>query len=447
VQVKFILFFLLFTFVGLSIFSDIYSATAFSLTISLVLRLILLSNESFVFREWALLLYAINYLLSPAITYHLGSMQIANPMKISAESYFLLAIPGFLLFMLGMFSISTKIFQPNFNKIRNASLINERFLFQMTLFGIGCKVASNVFSTDLAFFMYLLSLLRFVGVFSLYSSNSTKYKYLMVFVLIFELYNGFKNAMFHDAIMWLIFFGLFYLYVNKPNFIFKLGGSVILIVVVLLIQSFKGEYRDRVWRGGESADIETISDVGLGKANKEQLIGEDNLLGTLNRGNQAWIFASTVDNLDRTLDFQGMNNVNLYIESALLPRFLAPNKITSGNRLIFNRFSGHYIGEGTAMGLGVFADGYIAYGQWGVYFFTFILGLIFSLTFKLVEGWSKISPFYILLILPMLNYAVRPDCELQTIINHLAKSIVVFGGLVYVTKYRFTMDSINVNKQ
>jgi hypothetical protein len=93
------------------------------------------------------------------------------------------------------------------------------------------------------------------------------------------------------------------------------------------------------------------------------------------------------------------------------------------------------------MGLGIFADGYIAYGAWGVYIFGFALGLIFSLTFKLVERWTKISPFYVLLLLPMLNYAVRPDCELQTTINHLVKSIVVFGALVYFTKNRFTLDS------
>jgi hypothetical protein len=143
--------------------------------------------------------------------------------------------------------------------------------------------------------------------------------------------------------------------------------------------------------------------------------------------------------MDRTKDFQGMNNVNLYLESALLPRFLAPNKITAGNRQIFNKFSGHQIGENTSMGLGVFADGYIAYGQMGVFVFTFFLGLLFSLTFKLVQRWSEISPFYVLMILPMLNYAVRPDCELQTTINHLTKSILVFGGLVQFTKYRFTL--------
>jgi hypothetical protein len=254
------------------------------------------------------------------------------------------------------------------------------------------------------------------------------------------MYEGFVNATFHDAIMWFIFFSLFYVYVIKPKLSLKIIGSILMVLLVLLIQSYKGDYRQRVWFGGEDASLSTISEVSLNKINSENLVGESNLLETMNRGNQAWIFASTVDNMNRTKDFQGMNNVNLYIESALLPRFLAPDKITAGNRLIFNRFSGHQINEGTSMGLGVFADGYIAYGKLGVYVFTLVLGLLFSLTFKLVENWSKISPYYVLLILPMLNYAIRPDCELQTTINHLAKSILVFGGIVHLTKYRFTLE-------
>jgi hypothetical protein len=444
---KFSLYFLILFLLGLNLFPDIYSALAFGLTFSLVVQILLSSNDSFVFREWSLLLYAINYLLSPAISYQLDSWKVANVMKIDSEKYFLIAIPGFLLFAIGMFSISTRIFKPDFFLINRASVINERFLIQLTLFGVICKFIYDFSSTELAFFIYLLSLLRFVGVFALFSANAKKYKYVMILIMGYELFSGFKNAMFHDAVMWLIFFGLFYLYIKKPNIMIKMISASILIILVLLIQSFKLEYRDRVWRGGESANIETISAVGLGKANAEELTNEDNLLGTLNRGNQAWILASTIDNMERTKDFQGINNVILYLESALLPRFLAPNKISAGNRSIFNRFSGHYIAAGTAMGLGVFADGYIAYGTWGVFIFTFVLGFLFSLTFKLVEGWSAVSPFYVLFILPMLNYAVRPDCELQTVVNHLAKSIFVFGTLVYLTKYRFTLDSESINKK
>jgi hypothetical protein len=222
-----------------------------------------------------------------------------------------------------------------------------------------------------------------------------------------------------------------------------------LILFVLFIQSIKGVYRSQVWSGEREASIGTIADIGTGLASSDEVTNEKNLLSTLNRANQAWIFASSIDRMNRYGDFQGMTNVNLYIEAALLPRFLAPNKIKSGGesgRSIFNQFSGHELHEGTSMGLGIFADGYIAYGAFGVLIFGFSLGLIFSLVFMLIEGWTKISAFYVFFLLPILNYAVRPDCELQTTINHIVKSIIIFGFLVYLTKRRFVIISPDSNR-
>jgi hypothetical protein len=433
--------FVLLSIFGFFIFQNLYSAIAFGLSITIATKIFLKSNESFMFREWALFLYALNYLLAPAITYQLNSNQVHYGMKISADNYFSLAIPGFILFMIGMFFIPNNLFSPSFKKVSQATFINERFLVRITFFGLLLSLISNIFPDELAFFIYLFSMIRFVGAFSLFASDRVKYWWLALLILIIELYFGFVKGMYHDAIMWLIFFLLFYLYSAKPNFRLKLIGSISLIIFVLFIQSIKLAYREKTWNGDNEANLATIAEVSSTKVNSNSLIGESNLLVTLNRGNQAWIFASTVERMDRIQDFQGLNNVNKYVESAILPRFLAPDKIKSGDKEIFNQFSGHTLNEGTSMGLGIFADGYIAYGTWGVYVFGFVLGLIFSLTFKLVERWSKISPIYVLLLLPMLNYAVRPDCELQTTINHLSKSILVFGGLVYFTRKRFTLET------
>jgi hypothetical protein len=247
--------------------------------------------------------------------------------------------------------------------------------------------------------------------------------------------------MYHDAIMWTIFFGMYYIYVSKPSLQTRLIGAGVLIIFVLFIQAIKSVYRSEVWSGDKEATLSNVYEIGSENATSENIYGENNLLSTVNRGNQAWIFASTVENMDKSKNFQGLTNVNKYLEAALLPRFLAPDKIKSGDKEIFNEFSGHIINENTSMGLGIFADGYIAYGAWGVYIFGFVLGLIFSLTFKLVERWTKVSPFYVLLLLPLLNYAVRPDCELQTTINHLFKGMLIYGILVYLTRKRFTLDS------
>lgn len=420
--------------------NDLYEAFTIAIFFLLSYRILVDSSRIFVFREWALLLYAINYLIAPLITYQIPEDQVVYGMKIPFDEYFNLALPGFLLFALGMYSLPTSVFKVDFNKINQASLVNQSFLVRITVIGLLTKLVSEFLPSEFAFFTYLLSMIRFVGAFALLSIDQKKW-FWPGLVLIIELLISFINGAFHDALMWIVFFGLFYIYAHRPSLKIKITGLLAIIALVLFVQAIKFSYRDQVWTGDKSASIETVTEVGRSKASSDILLGEDNLIGTLNRSNQAWIFASTVNNIDTKKNFQGLTNVNKYIEAALLPRFLAPNKITSGNQEIFNEFSGHTVNSSTAMGLGIFADGYIAYGAWGVYIFGFLLGLIFALTFRLVERWTRVSPFYALLLLPLLNYAVRPDCELQTTINHLAKGIMLYGFLVYLTRKRFTLDS------
>lgn len=427
-------------FYGLVQFNEVYVGLSFSIFFLLLYRILFKSNESFVFREWALTLYSINYLISPAVTYSLQEEQLFYGMKLSIDAYFNLAFYGFILFALGMFVIRTRIFQIDNNKITNLALVNKEFLIRVSILGIILRFIIPFLPGELGFFVYLFALIRFVGAFAL-MAVSRRLWYYSAIVLLIELFAAFIQGMYHDAIMWVIFFGLYYLYTVKPSIQIKLIGVSSTIFLIFFIQAIKFAYRERVWQEGQEASISTVVEIGGQQTNSEGLFSTANLLSTLNRGNQAWIFASTVDNMDRNKNFQQFTNVNKYFEAALLPRFLAPNKLSSGDKEIFNKFSGHVINESTSMGLGVFADGYIAFGTWGVYIFGFVLGLIFSLTFKIVERWTKVSPFYVLLLLPLLNYAVRPDCELQTTINHLFKGILVFGAIVYFTRKRFTLDS------
>jgi hypothetical protein len=277
-----------------------------------------------------------------------------------------------------------------------------------------------------------------VGAFSLFSANPQRHWKWVAGLLLLELYFGAIAAMYHDAVMWVLFFALYYVYYSKPSLSFRLVGVSACVVFILFIQGLKGAYRSKVAQTGTSdfgLVLETSSDI------YSEIGSEDNILGSLNRGNQAWIFASVKDRMDRVGDFQGLHILGIYMESALLPRILAPDKLMSGDKKIFNSFSGHQISGNTSMGLGVFADGYIAYGYWGVLFFTFGLGLLFNLTFKIIESWAKLSEFYVIMVLPILNYAARPDCELQTIINHLVKGLFVFGILVTLTKFNFVKNS------
>ena len=418
--------------------NEFYFSFSFSLFLTILIRIINESNNSLVFREFTLLLYCLNYLLSPSISFLLGHKIVSYGLKLTASSYFNLAIPGFVCFYVGISCVKTNLFSPKFINLKITTLLNEKLLKQTVVLAILVSLIKSFLPSELAFICYLFSLLQYVAALSLFALNPKHNIIWPAATIIIILYKSILDAMYHDAIIWIIFFSIFYLYIIKPTLKFKILGILVISIFIFFLQSFKAEYRSQVWSGDKLGNLATVGDVVNATASSETIFGEQNLLVSLTRLNQAWIFASTVDNMDRYKNFQGLNNVYKYLEASLLPRFLSPDKIKSGDQEIFNVFSGHSIDRGTSMGLGIFADGYIAYGTVGVYIFGFALGLIFALTFKLVESWTKISPFYALLIFPLLSYAIRPDCELQTTINHLSKGILFYGIIVWYTKRKLS---------
>jgi hypothetical protein len=430
--------FILFFIIGYFVLGKVYYAAAIGISGYFLIKIIFESTRVFAFREWALFLYAINYLFSPAVTYQFDQALLTYPMKIGAADYYALAIPGFLCFYVGMHLSKTQIFNPRMDKIKRDARNNESLLINFVIIGMLLRLFSSIFPGEIAFFIYLISCIRFVGAFSLFSANPQRHWKWVVGLLIMELYFGAIAAMYHDAVMWILFFALYYVYSSKPSIGVRLIGLTGCVVFILFVQGLKGAYRSKISETGTS-NLGLVIETSTGLT--DEIGSEDNILGSLNRSNQAWIFASVKDRMDRVGDFQGLHILGIYIESALLPRILAPDKLTSGDKKIFNSFSGHQISGNTSMGLGVFADGYIAYGYWGVMFFTFGLGLLFNLTFRIIESWARLSEFYILMVLPILNYAVRPDCELQTVINHIVKGLFVFGVLVTLTKFNFVINS------
>ena len=411
-----------------------------------VLQLIFNSQHIIAFREFVLVLYGMNYLLSPALSYNdVEQATGLYSMKIPQEDYFVMAIPAMLCLQAGLFMIKTSIFKPNFSLPKLHSALNIYVLKVWLWVGIACLFLQSYVPGELAFFLFLISGIRYIAVFGLFIIDKNRFKWYLLLVLLLEVIVSIRSAMFHDMVMWLIFFSIFLSYFLKLKVWHKLVLGSVAVMLFFVLQVSKNEYRRATWYGTGETGIETFQDV-TSKSIEEGLFTETNISGAVSRVNQAWIFASTVERMQRVRDYQGMYLVGLYLESAILPRFIAPNKISSGNKEIFNKFSGHYIRGSTSMGLGVFADGFIAYGYWGVLVFAMILGLMFGLVFKIVEGWAEISPFFIFFIFPLLLYAVRPDCETQTLIGHMVKGLIVFGVMMSFYRKSFA-KKISVSKR
>ena len=113
--------------------------------------------------------------------------------------------------------------------------------------------------------------------------------------------------------------------------------------------------------------------------------------------------------------------------SSILPRFVLPNKLTSGDRHYFEKHSGLTLVGNTAMGLGLIAESTIDFGLGTG---PFIFGLILLVIYQIVKAFRH-RAFFSLYFLIALFYFIRPDCDLITALGHFTKSTLLFGAILF----------------
>jgi hypothetical protein len=426
----FFFFLILYLFLFFQVSMEPYSIFAILITIYYLRLFFLKLNSTLAFREFVLLIYSFNYLFSPAIVYFLQDSNYVYRMKISESDFFILTIPSVFLLHFGMFFKPTNLFRISLKDIGIISFLNQRLLIGWIIFGISFSFFGKYLPSSLTFLAYLLSMSRYIAGFLLFFIDKRKYRYLILLLIFFDLIIALSSAMFGDLFLWISFSYIFWCFIDKPSLKSKILHFVFFFIILIVIQTIKSDYRIKIWSESEKSNFLFINESFSEQFNSNFYLTNNQILYNLTRLNQGWIFASTVANMNLSEKFQGFALVNLYIESAFLPRFISPHKIKSGDQVIFNEFSGHRINPGTSMGLGMFADGYIAFKHLGVYFFAFALGLIFFSIFKILEHWTKISPFFVMFLFPIFFYAIRPDCDTQTLFGHIVKSLLIIGFIV-----------------
>lgn len=404
------------------------------------------------FREFILLLYSLNYLLAPAvIKKYSGFVNLYfQSIELSNAEYFGMAIPAVIALYFGLHTLKTKIFTTDLTTSKIDLVLNIDILMTVTIIGVFFSAIQSFFTDALGYVIYLLGLLRFVGIFGLFILNKKKYVIVIVLVFLFSLLNALSSAMFGEFIQWAAFFLFLVFYKFKISSVLKYILVLCSFYFLTFFQSVKGDYRDGLTSGEKAGRLESLNEISQSK--KGSLFEIQNIVNSLERFNQGWIFSKAVVNTNLNNNYQGFSLIRLYFESALLPRFLSPNKLNAGDQAHFTKYTDYYLQGKTAMGLGIFADGYISFGYFGVLIFSYFLGLIIGIIFKVIESWIKISPFFLFLLFPTLFYAIRPDCETQTLLGNLFKSICLYSLIVYyykskIKKSKKIIDAILYNQR
>ncbi|HEU5366462.1 MAG TPA: hypothetical protein VFU62_13070, partial [Hanamia sp.] len=374
-------------------------------------------------------------LLGPTFAYNgLDQYQFIDyKMRIPEAEYFAYAIPAVLMFILGLHVTAGKLKGEIINEPEIRKFIDNSGQLPYIFIGIGflAGFVAGSFGSELAFVFVLLSGFKYIGLFMLLLGSKQLKLWAMILVFGSIIASSLSGAMFHDLLTWLIMLGAVLAIKFKPNVTLKAVATTGFILVAVVIQQLKGEYRQTL--KSESGNFNTFENVY--QENNNSVFDFKSLASNNTRINQGFIITNIMNTVPEKVPFENGKELMRILEAAFLPRIIAPNKLNAGDRAIFAKYSRIPLAPGTSMALGAMGDGYINFGIMGGCIFMFFLGLAFS---EVLNGFYKFSKFYpfLLLFTPLVfYYPIRPDCELQTSLGHLVKScFLIYMMLIFWKK-------------
>lgn len=404
---------------------DNLSALAISIFFFWIAKLLVAANHYLPIKELFLSLYSLQYLFSPALMYNGLEDYTIYRMQIPADQYFNFIIPAFIIFSLGFAvffkSSEFKVNQEDINKWLEK---NSKVPFVFIAIGFVAPFLYYVLPAQLNFIIYLLESLKYIGLFILISSSKKLNVLPLVVIYFFVVVSSFAGGMFHDLLIWIVMLGLIISFRYKPKIHFKLIGTAFFVLFAIFIQSLKKDLRDKIWDEKSSVSIDMITSLAESKfGDGSDSVANMLILGEgVNRINQGWVLASTINNVPASVGHTHGELITSYLFAATLPRFLAPNKMKGGNTEYFNIYSGHTTNEGTVMVLGLFAESYIEFENWGAYVYVFCFGMMYGYFLNAFKKNSKSYPIIPIFALLVFIYPIRPDCDTQTALGHLFKT-------------------------
>lgn len=379
-------------------------------------------------------------LLGPTLAYNgLDSFQVNQyRMQIPEEVYFRYVIPAVICFILGLHLNAGRLDGELIDQDRIEKYVSKNKDIAYIFIGIGfvSSIVAEFLSSELAFVFFLLGGFKFVGAFMIIIGNQQLRITPLVIVYGSIIVSSLGMGMFHDLLTWIVFLGCVFAIKYKPGKVLKTGVAFSFVLLALAIQQLKGDYREATWKRGEEAGLESLNKAYQeGQANNT-FFSFRSLASSNLRFNQGYIVTYIMKNVPEKEPYANGSELYKIVEAAVLPRIVAPNKLNAGDREFFMKYSGMRIAKGTSMGLSAVGDGYINFGVIGGCIFMFFLGLLYNTVIKGFKKYSASFPILILFTPLVFYYPIRPDCELQTILGHLAKScFLIFVVFVFFKKY------------
>ncbi len=306
----------------------------------------------------------------------------------------------------------------------------------VVLFAVGMffKIAGYRLPGMGTFVGELLQNLAYVGVMSLLILRHRWWKAALVLLLVQDITWAVRTTMFHGLLLWGGFSMLAVLRAQRWSYVRNLILLSVGFISLLGVQQVKFEAR---LEPRTPTEFETkypalgFAVRTLGRLrDPETLLDPERLAWTAMRFNQGWIVSKVMRWVPAHEPYARGQTLRRAAEAALLPRFLAPGKLSVGGYENFERFTGHGL-MGASMDLGFAGEMYANFGRVGGWAGVFVYGLIVGLGYAFFQRLSWRLPLWIPWGVYVMLITVKTEDGVGNVLNWMTKSMVVVLGLTW----------------
>ncbi len=359
-------------------------------------------------------------------------------MYVDAISYFPFAIPSTCAFLIAM---KTRVVIGNVG-LRVPVESSHSFKLGITLVAVGliATISMPYLPGSVAFLLYLIANLRYVGAIAVYRSGHELRWPVVIAVLGGLYFSSSHYGMFHELILWGSLAGSYWFIHQHRSITIKLVLFSAALLAIIVLQLAKPILRAELKMGNSVSLIDTAAQV----VADEHFDSLNSMEQVVIRVSQGWLVSAAMYTVPTYIPFANGSTISEAATASLLPRMLDPNKKGADARTNVNRFTFLSIGKRTTMGLGPLGEAWVNFGYVGGIATMFAFGLLLNLVYSLMASWSWYDDFFFYALPLVFLQAVKAETEFATIFNHLTKSLIVvlltYHGLRFLGLLRVQVE-------
>ena len=298
----------------------------------------------------------------------------------------------------------------------------------------------------LAFVVFLLAGLRFVGAIGWMITQAAGWKWRLALLLTHEVYVATRIGMFHDLILWSLSLLAIYVSLHRQRRLALVGGLFTLVLAVFVLQDAKWTLRQGIWNDRNEAVVfgrtVTFSDWSRPLVTSLCIVDsttklvrggftDESLGNSITRFNQGWIIDRVMTHVPNDEPYARGETIWAAVEATLLPRVLVPDKLRIDGKANMERFAGHILESNVTMNLGFAGEMYANFGRWRGVIACAVYALVLGLFFRWAAILAYRSPFWWAFAVYAAHWALKAETDVAGVLNYLVKASLLIWVLTF----------------